>query len=316
MYARRFSLPAVLSAFLLVMAGLFATPAHADVDIELIGETLSQEGYYVDSGSKAFRSDEALDRLRNELESGLKQPVFVTVLPAGASGPGLSAQLSRQVGRSGTYAVMIGSQLEATSTVVPQRTVRSFVRRALSAGQGDPEGALIQFTRLLKERESGRSPQNKSKDKSEKPEEPTPTPTETVQTQAAPPPPEESGPDPLLIGGLVAAAILLAGGALFWWRRRGGRTAEDAAIATGYATHEPPSAPLPPLPSREPGGPTPGAGAGSGGTAGTGLDTDSGFGSGPGDGSGSGSGSGPDAGPGGAGPASGPAGPYGPPPSD
>jgi hypothetical protein len=277
MYARRLSLPAALSTFFLLLLGLYAGPAHADVDVELIGETLSQEGYYVDSGSKVLRSDAALDRLRGELESGIKQPVFVTVLPAGAAGPGLASQLARQVGRKGTYAVLVGSRLEASSTALPQRAVNSLLKQAVAANKGDPEAALIQFARSFKEREEGKTGTGKKTERGKRPR-PSPTPTETVETQVAAQPTDDGGPDPLLVGGLAALAVALAGGAFFWWRRRsraaepvlaggpsgsaGGPGEQAYGQQSGY--DQQPYEPLPPLPTRQAGGPTPGSGFGSG----------------------------------------------------
>jgi hypothetical protein len=243
MYARRLSRrPAslavlfVASTLALLLFGAYASPASASVDIELIGQTLSENGYSVDSGAKHLRSDEDLDKLRGQLETDSKQPVYVTVLPAGASGAGLARQLAQRVGSKATYVVLVGDRMEVASTSVSARTATSLAKRATAKNQSDRGAAVIEFVRLLNQRDATQAG-GKAKKRGRTGSGPsaTATPTETVATQATPPPPaaEQGLNMPILIGGLIALVAIGAGG--FLWLRRQRNTPRPAMAGAGAA---------------------------------------------------------------------------------
>src|SRR5262245_33421369 len=105
--------PLVLIAVLVTALGLATASSYATgIDPEVVAQAISEDGYYIDSGAQYLRSDAAQDRLRSQLERA-KTPVFVAVIPAGTT---LSpAQVYRLAKRKGTYAVLTGGTLRASS---------------------------------------------------------------------------------------------------------------------------------------------------------------------------------------------------------
>ncbi|GAA2085655.1 hypothetical protein [Actinomadura alba] len=221
----RRTLPALLVS---VVTGVLAlnvatAPAHADpIEPDLVAQSISDGGVYVDSGARLFTDDAAKDRLRAQLETA-RRPVYVAVMPAGSSLT--PAQLSQIVQRQGTFAVLNGNDLKASSSVLPSAQLRSALSGALRGNGADPAGALVSFVRLT----NGTPRAN-----------PSTTPTRQATETAQPPeqaPVEQSAPENAnvqvtatekddggsslpLIGGIAALVIIAAGGGFLLWRKR------------------------------------------------------------------------------------------------
>src|SRR5690242_7768121 len=105
MCARRALWPAALAAAFLVLSGWLAVPARAaSVDPELVVESVSEDGYYVDSGAPYFRSDSDKDKLRESLDG--KRRAGVVVLPASADAGSILTRLLQIPNRPATYVVL------------------------------------------------------------------------------------------------------------------------------------------------------------------------------------------------------------------
>jgi hypothetical protein len=228
---KRRTLPALLvssatAALTVYTAAAPAAHAAAPPEPELVAESINDGGVYVDSEAKLFATDAAKDRLRAQLKTARK-PVYVAVLPAGSSMT--PAQLSGIVKRKGTFAVLNGGDLKASSSVLPPARLRTALDGALQANRSDPAGALVSFVRLTNGvprtatapgagttagPRAGASPE----------EIPTegPAPAEAAPTQAAAPRKDDGGSSLPLIGGAAAAVIVIAAGGFVWWRRRKG----------------------------------------------------------------------------------------------
>src|SRR5262249_33284051 len=104
---RRAALAATLAAFGLLSAWR-AVPARAvSVDPELVAESVTEDGYYVDSGASYLKSDADLDKLRAALDNAGR--AGVVVLPAGASSGPVISRLLQSPGHRATYIVLTGT---------------------------------------------------------------------------------------------------------------------------------------------------------------------------------------------------------------
>jgi hypothetical protein len=200
-----------------------APASHADpVEPDLVAQSISDGGVYVDSGARLFADDAAKDRLRAQLETA-RRPVYVAVMPAGS--PLTPAQLSRIVQRQGTFAVLNGNDLKASSSVLPSAQLRSALSGALRANGSDPAGALVSFVRLTNgtpRTNTSTAPTRQAPETQPATEAPVeePAPEETA-TQVAAAPKDDGGSSLPLIGGIAALVILAAGGGFLLWRKRG-----------------------------------------------------------------------------------------------
>jgi hypothetical protein len=214
---RRALLPALLAAALLLVAGWHAVPAGAaSVDPELVAESVSEDGYYVDSGASYLKSDADLDKLRAALNDAGR--AGVVVLPAGtASGPVISRLLQEP---NRTYIVLTGSNLQATSNNMPAAKVKGMLARAKKAG--DPKAEVIAFLDLM----GGKHPAA-TKPKKKAADQPSPGVSNGTDGAVAPSTSpvaaakKDSGGNVLLYA-IIGAVIVLAaaGGGFLLWRRR------------------------------------------------------------------------------------------------
>src|SRR5689334_9473659 len=102
---RRALLPALLAAAFLLLVGWHAVPAGAaSVDPDLVAESVSEDGYYVDSSASYLKSDADLDRLREAIESAGR--AAVVVLPAGVPSAPVIQRLLAEPNRHTTYVVL------------------------------------------------------------------------------------------------------------------------------------------------------------------------------------------------------------------
>jgi hypothetical protein len=218
---RRALLPALLAATLLLVLGWHAVPARAaSVDPELVAESVSEDGYYVDSSASYLKSDADLDKLREAIEGAGR--AGVVVLPAGVSTAPVISRLLHEPNRKATYVVLSGNRMQAVSNSISGSRVNGLVARARKAAT--PEAEVLTFLDLLSpkhaaatgptQKASGVPSAQASADGDE-----------TAGASAAPvaAAKKDSGGNGLLYGIVgVVIVLALATGGLFLWRRRRG----------------------------------------------------------------------------------------------
>ncbi|URM95854.1 hypothetical protein LUW76_16805 [Actinomadura madurae] len=260
--SRRIVASGTLALALVPALGLTAAPALADVDLDAVAEGITESGYYVDSHAKYYQSDGAQELLRSA--QGRSVPVFIAILPAGNDPATVLNQLPGRMQRKGTYAVLAGDQLRVKSTALPAARVKAVYDKAVKAGRGKPDLALLKFVQTLPE----------SKYAPPKPGKPgnngKPAPEASVQQQeektlaqaqptgpaagaeAAPPQDEGGSALPYALGGGGLVAVAAAGAGFLLWRRRSATPAPAGAPAAPGAAAAPPPAPAPQPPAAQP----------------------------------------------------------------
>jgi hypothetical protein len=241
----RRTLPALLASLAtlvtaLMAAGIFAAPASlaATLDPELVNESINDGGLYVDSGAKYFADDAGKDRLRAQLETA-RRPVYVAVVPTGTSLT--PTGLYQIVKRKGTYAVLNGDTLRASSNVLPSTQVKAALTGATKSSAGNPANAVVSFVRL-----TNGVPKNSAIGTGTAPQAGVPSaaaePSDTATVDAgtpvsATPPAKDGGLSPLVIGGIAAVLLAIATGGLLVWRssrKKGQRSGYDPGPGPGY----------------------------------------------------------------------------------
>ncbi|GAA2604991.1 hypothetical protein SMC26_11300 [Actinomadura fulvescens] len=163
---RRLTVPGILVLAFLVLTGLVRTPARAaEPDWNMVAESINEAGYYVDSSAKYFKADAQLDALRGAQDRST--PVFIAVLPAGVKPATAIAKLQSAMGRKGTYVVLAGTSLQASSTALPRATVLGAYRQAVGGNKGKPDRALVAFIRQLDEKKVGSQVSGRSASKNQ-----------------------------------------------------------------------------------------------------------------------------------------------------
>jgi cobalamin biosynthesis Mg chelatase CobN len=216
---RRALLPAVLAAALLLLVSWHAVPARAvSIDPELVAESVSEDGYYVDSSASYLKSDADLDKLRAAIEDAGR--AGVVVLPAGTSTAPVINRLLQEPNR--TYLVLSGARLHAVSNNMSGTKVNSLLTRAKKAG--GPSSEVLTFLDLM----SGKRPVAAGAKRT-----PSSVPTASASAEgaqesvsAAPvasATKDSSGGNGMLYGivGVVIVLVLAAGGFFLWRRKRG-----------------------------------------------------------------------------------------------
>jgi hypothetical protein len=220
MRVRRALVPAFLAAALLLLLGWHAVPARAvSIDPELVAESVSEDGYYVDSSASYLKSDADLDKLRAAIEGAGR--AGVVVLPAGASTAPVITRLLNEPNRRATYVVLSGSHLQAVSNSISRAKVNGLVAKARRAG--GPESEVLTFLNLLSgkhtaasgaKQKAGNVPSAATSAGGE-----TAAPSTTPAAAAK----KDSGGNGLLYGvvGVVVVLVLAAVGFVLWRRRQG-----------------------------------------------------------------------------------------------
>ncbi len=219
MRVHRALVPAFLAAALLLLLGWHAVPARAvSIDPELVAESVSEDGYYVDSSAPYLKSDADLDKLREAIENAGR--AGVVVLPAGvATGPVIT-RLLHEPNRRATYVVLSGDRMQAVSNSIPSAKVSGLVAKARRAGS--PKMEVITFLDLLGGKHpaaaSGKQQSGNLPDTSSSSGGGDAGATSTAPVAAK----QDSGGGNGTLYGVVGAAIvlLLGGGGFFFWRRR------------------------------------------------------------------------------------------------
>ena len=218
--ARRALAPILLAVAVLLPAGLFAVPASATtIDPELVAESVTEDGYYVDSDAAYYQTDADLDQLRAALQTSGK--AGVVVLPAGADTGPVLTRLLQSPNRKATYIVLAGTQLHAASNARPRTTVVKMTAKAKQAG--GPKQEVLAFLGLLTAKK--RAATAKSRHKAGN----VAMPSESAAAQATPSATpaaaaehDSGGNGPLYgIAGAVVVVAAAIGGFLLWRRKKG-----------------------------------------------------------------------------------------------
>lgn len=220
--ARRALAPILLAAAVLLLTGRFAVPASAaSVDPELVAESVTEDGYYVDSDAAYYQTDADLDKLRAALQTSGK--AGVVVLPAGTPAGPVLTRLLQSPNRRATYIVLTGTHLEAASNALPRATVAKMTAKAEKAG--GPKQEVLAYLDLLTAKKRAASAKSGHKAGS------APAPSDSAAAVASADPSatpvaaehHAGGGDGPLYG--IAAAVVVAvaaiGGFLLWRRKKG-----------------------------------------------------------------------------------------------
>jgi hypothetical protein len=110
---------------LLAALGALVAPAPALAgEIEDAAEALRSDPVYVDGQAERAITPAEADRVRDRIRTAEAGPLYVAILPqdaaveAGGDAGGVVEQLHEELGREGTYAVVVGNSLRAGSTDV------------------------------------------------------------------------------------------------------------------------------------------------------------------------------------------------------
>nr|MBA2425581.1 hypothetical protein [Actinomycetota bacterium] len=112
-------------ALLLAVLGAAFAPAPALAQgstIDAAADALQNDPVYVAPGAESLLAPADADRLRERIAAADAGPIYVAVLPeaardeAGGSATELLTGVGERVGRNGTYAVVVGGELQAGST--------------------------------------------------------------------------------------------------------------------------------------------------------------------------------------------------------
>jgi hypothetical protein len=141
---------------LLVAAAVFAAPASALVgSLQRAVDALQHSPVYVDpQAEKKIPSSDA-ERVQAAIQEG-REPVYVAVLPAaaaeqaGGTPEGVVQLLHNELGRPGTYAVVVGNHFRAGSTDLGSGVAGRLASRAFDAHRSEGVGAvLVDFVRRV-----------------------------------------------------------------------------------------------------------------------------------------------------------------------
>jgi hypothetical protein len=229
MRVRRAWSPAALAAVFLLLLGWHAVPARAaSVDPDLVAESVTEDGYYVDSSASYLRSDGDLDKLRAALQQAGR--AGVVVLPAGtAAGPVLH-RLLQSPNRNATYVVLSGTTLHAASTSLSMSAVNKLVARATKAG--DPKSQVLTFLDLMNPRHSRKSGATQKGGNLPQTQPSSDAQPGTVNSAPVAARKNDSGGGNGLLygvgGGIVVAALAAVSGVL-WRRKRATSTPDGSA---------------------------------------------------------------------------------------
>ena len=115
-----------------------------------VAAALRADPVYVDPAAERTIDDAAADRVRTEIrEAG--SPIYLAVLPdstadrAGGDPNEVARLLARDVGRPGTYGIVVGDSFRAGSTELPAGEAAALASAALASAGDDTVGVLVEF---------------------------------------------------------------------------------------------------------------------------------------------------------------------------
>jgi hypothetical protein len=135
-----------------LVALVLAPSAHAGAVVDRAVASLRNDPVYVDVRAERAIGDAAADRLRDRISRADAGPVYVAILPTGAQSEaggdpgGVVDLLHRELGREGTYAVVVGHRFRAGSTTFPPGEVPEVASEAFREhGREGVEATLLAF---------------------------------------------------------------------------------------------------------------------------------------------------------------------------
>jgi len=264
--SRRIVASGTLALALAPALALTATPAFAGADLDAVAEGITESGYYVDSHAKYYQSDGAQELLRTA--QGRSVPVFIAILPAGDDAGQVLQQLPGLMKRKGTYVVLAGNELKATSNTLSASRVKAAYVKAVQSSKGKPDLALLKFVQTLPESEyappksgkpgnNGKPAPESTKQKEEEEEQTLAQQQPTAPAAGYEPVSKDDGGSmaPYLLGGGGVVVVAAAGAGFLLWRRRSATPAPAGAAASGTpasGTPAQPSAPSAPPAAQPP----------------------------------------------------------------
>jgi hypothetical protein len=140
-------------------------PARAGAVIDRAVASLRSDPVYVDARAERAIGDAAADRLRERIDGAGAGPIYVAILPtqaqseAGGDPDGVVDLLYRELGREGTYAVVVGHRFRAGSTSFPSGQVPALASEAFREhGREGVEATLLAFVDSLAQARSSDAP--------------------------------------------------------------------------------------------------------------------------------------------------------------
>jgi hypothetical protein len=163
---RRFLL-STISAIALV-----APPAAlAGAVVDRAVASLRSDPVYVDARAERAIGDDAADRLRERIAAADAGPIYVAILPTGAQSEaggdpgGVVDLLHRELGRDGTYAVVVGHRFRAGSTTFPAGRVPELASQVFREhGRKGVEATLLAFVDSLARARNAPAPSGEGDD--------------------------------------------------------------------------------------------------------------------------------------------------------
>jgi hypothetical protein len=141
---------ALLAAMLVAVWAAPAGAASTTVDLDEVADALRSNPVYVDEDAERALTDEQTGELRSAIRSA-ETPIYIAVLPAAAADLAggdpaeLASQLADEVGRSGTYGVVVGDSFRAGSSELAAGEAAELATAALDANEEDTAAVLVDF---------------------------------------------------------------------------------------------------------------------------------------------------------------------------
>jgi hypothetical protein len=148
-----------------LLALVLAQAADAGEILDRAVASLRSDPVYVDPEAERAVDEAAAGRLRERIAEAGAGPVYVAIMPdearneAGGDAGQVLNLLHRELGREGTYAVVVGDQFRAGSTSFPQGQVPELASEAFREhGREGVEATLLAFVDSLAEARTGDAP--------------------------------------------------------------------------------------------------------------------------------------------------------------
>jgi uncharacterized membrane protein YgcG len=121
---------------------LLLLPASASAQIDEAATALRTDPVYVSPQAETLGLEEA-QSVRERIRDTGAVPLFVAVLPAAGDPDAALRELAQRTDRDGTYVLVAGRTLRATSNVIPADEIRSIANRAVQQRGGSGLLAIL-----------------------------------------------------------------------------------------------------------------------------------------------------------------------------
>ena len=146
----------------LIAVLVFAPAANAGELVDRAVAALRSDPVYVDPAAERALDDAAADRLRERIANAGAGPVYLAVLPdearleAGGDADAVVDLVHRELGRDGTYVVVVGNRFRAGSTEFPRGVVPRLATEAFRehGDEGLAATLLVFVDELARDRKS------------------------------------------------------------------------------------------------------------------------------------------------------------------